>query len=140
MNPSAPSEIASTHLRLGQDGVIEALPVDDTFWARLIAGDLGDFHHQYLVSGHTFEQDWTMWEMHPHGDEVVCLLSGEATFVLEHSHGREEVVLSRVGMFVVVPRGTWHTAKVARPASLLFITAGEGTRHREISPPVPGRR
>jgi hypothetical protein len=31
---------------------------------------------------------------------------------------------------VVVPRGTWHTAKVLEPSEALHITWGEGTQHR----------
>lgn len=40
--------------------------------------------------------------------------------------------------FVVVPRGTWHTAKVHAATTMLFITPGEGTENRE-SPPRPGQ-
>ena len=40
------------------------------------------------------------------------------------------VELREPGAFVVVPRGTWHTATVHAPSAGLFITAGEGTQHR----------
>jgi quercetin dioxygenase-like cupin family protein len=31
------------------------------------------------------------------------------------------------GDTVIVPRGAWHTAKIAGTTSMLFITPGEGT-------------
>jgi quercetin dioxygenase-like cupin family protein len=68
--------------------------------------------------------------MHPNGDEIVCLLEGRVTFVLER-HGREErLELAEPGAYVLVPRGTWHTAKTSTRCRMLFITAGEGTQHR----------
>ncbi len=33
--------------------------------------------------------------------------------------------------FVVVPKNTWHTAKVHAPTMMLFVTPGEGTENRE---------
>jgi len=43
---------------------------------------IGDFCGEYLVSTHDFTGDWSTWEIHPKGDEVVCLLfitAGEGT-------------------------------------------------------------
>ena len=41
-----------------------------------------------------------------------------------------EIALDRAGAFVIVPKGTWHTARADGHCEMLFITAGEGTRHR----------
>ena len=71
-------DLQSTYLRLRPDCSIERLPVDAQFWPRLIGGELGDFHHEYLVTSHACDADWTNWEMHPNGDEIVALLSGAA--------------------------------------------------------------
>jgi oxalate decarboxylase/phosphoglucose isomerase-like protein (cupin superfamily) len=69
--------------------------------------------------------------MHPHGDEIVCLISGRIDFILEAPDGQHRIhELSQPGSFAFVPRGTWHTARTAVPTTLLFITAGEGTQHR----------
>lgn len=123
--------LASTYLRLRPDCSVEKLPVDATFWPRLMAGELGDFHHEYLVTCFRSDANWPNWEMHPQGDEVVVLLSGSITLVLELADGsHSQVELREAGSFLLVPRGTWHTAKVAGTATLLFITPGEGTRHR----------
>lgn len=125
----------SSHVRLRGDGSAEVLRADDTFWERLGAGDLGSFRGEYLVSCHAFDSGWPIWEMHPNGDEIVCLISGQVTFVLENGAGSEEVVLKDAGAFLVVPRGTWHTARTSTPTRLLFITAGEATQHRDAGAP-----
>jgi mannose-6-phosphate isomerase-like protein (cupin superfamily) len=131
--PSAqpgPFDLATTYLRLRNDASIEPLPVNDDFWPRIMSGALGTFHHEYLVTMHGFDSDWPNWEAHPNGDEVVCLLKGRVTMVLE-LEGREHFVeLSEPGGYVLVPRGTWHTARTRAPCRMLFITAGEGTQHR----------
>jgi len=125
-----PFNLATTYLRLRNDTSIETLPVNDAFWPRLMSGALGTFHHEYLVTMHGFEADWPNWEQHPNGDEIVCLLEGRVTMVLEQD-GRERLLeLSESGGYVLVPRGTWHTARTRTPCRMLFITAGEGTQHR----------
>ena len=122
--------LSSTYLRLRADCSIEKLPVDG-FWPQLMQGKLGDFHHEYLVSAGEYGADWPNWEMHPNGDEIVCLLEGSATMLIAAPDGsREEILLQGPGSFAFVPRGRWHTATIATSASFLFITAGEGTQHR----------
>jgi mannose-6-phosphate isomerase-like protein (cupin superfamily) len=122
--------LSSTFLRLRPDSSIEKLPVD-SFWPRLMKGELGDFHHEYLVTTAEYSADWPNWEMHPNGDEIVCLLEGSATMVLAAPDGgHEEILLTRPGGFAFVPRSRWHTARIATSARFLFITAGEGTQHR----------
>jgi mannose-6-phosphate isomerase-like protein (cupin superfamily) len=124
-------DLQSTYLRLRPDCSIEKLPVDATFWPRLMGGELGDFHHEYLIASHVHDADWPNWEMHPNGDEIVALISGAATLILEAADGQhQEVVLNRPGSYAFVPRGTWHTARVREPTTMFFITAGKGTRHR----------
>lgn len=131
MKPEAkPFQLASTCLRLRSDASVEPLPVDDTFWQKISTGQLGDFHNEYLVTTHAYGSDWPMWEMHPNGDEIVCLLSGSATFILETQAGPKQVELNEMCSYVVVPKGTWHTSKTTVPCRMLFITAGEGTQHR----------
>jgi mannose-6-phosphate isomerase-like protein (cupin superfamily) len=73
--------------------------------------------------------DWTNWEMHPTDDELLFMLEGTATFVLELSNELREIDLS-AGRLLVTPQGVWHTAQMREPARLLAITAGSGTQHR----------
>jgi mannose-6-phosphate isomerase-like protein (cupin superfamily) len=125
--------LSSTYLRLRPDASIEPLPVDGKFWERLATGELGNFRNEYLVVCHEFEADWSGWEMHPKGDEIVCLLSGSVSLILEREGGTQAVELTETGSYVIVPKGTWHTAKTRVPCRMLFITAGEGTEHREVT-------
>ncbi|WP_108124114.1 cupin [Saccharospirillum mangrovi] len=120
----------TTALRLRSNATVEALPLNDDFWPRLAQGALGDFHHEFLVTQHSFSGRWAQSEMHPNGDEIICLLAGSATFVLEHPDGAEHLALDRLGALVVVPQGIWHHAYSEAGCTLLFITAGEGTQHR----------
>jgi oxalate decarboxylase/phosphoglucose isomerase-like protein (cupin superfamily) len=82
---------------------------------------------------HTYSERWPMSEMHPNGDEVVCLISGAVDFVLEDDAGSRTVPLRSSGQYVIVPKGKWHTASPIVESCMLFITAGEGTLHR-VSP------
>lgn len=58
------------------------------------------------------------------------LLSGTATLVLGTASGEDTVVFDAPGSYVVIPRNTWHTARVAEAARMLLITPGEGTENR----------
>jgi mannose-6-phosphate isomerase-like protein (cupin superfamily) len=88
------------------------------------------FRGRVLVSMYSFESDWPTWECHPHGDEVVVLLEGSAEMVLEKAGAHESVRLAKAGDYVVVPKGTWHTARISASARMLFVTPGEGTQNR----------
>ena len=127
-----PANLFSTYLKLKPNATIEHLPVDDQFWTRLGSGEWGNFHNEYLVSCTRYETDWNQWEMHPCGDELVILLSGSVRFILEMAGHPTPIDLNQACRFVRVPMGTWHTAKVQAPSTLLFITAGEGTQHRPL--------
>ena len=87
------------------------------------------FKGRVLVSCFTFDSDWTEWERHPAGDEIVCLLSGRARFLFE---GSQAVELREPGEFAVVPKGAWHTAKTTVPTKMLFVTPGAGTEHKRV--------
>ena len=48
---------------------------------------------------------------------------------LDRDH--ETIRMTEPGTFVIVPRNTWHTARVRRPSIMMFITPGEGTINSE---------
>jgi mannose-6-phosphate isomerase-like protein (cupin superfamily) len=56
------------------------------------------------------------------------------TFILERERGTHAIELTENGSYVIAPKGTWHTAKAHTPCRMLFITAREGTEHREATP------
>jgi hypothetical protein len=118
-----------TFLRLRPDSSVELLDAEG-FWPRLMSGQLGTFHHEYLVTTSSFSANWPGWEMHPQGDEIVCLLSGHVTLIQERDGVQVRTELRHAGELVVNARGTWHTADVHAESLLLFITAGEGTQGR----------
>ena len=117
---------------LGPDQRVTAVPVTPTIYEQLDR-DFGGFRGHVLVAKHAFDGDWPTWERHPMGDEVVVLLSGAAEFVLDHGDRKETLRLEAPGRYVIVPRGTWHTARIAKAAEMLFITPGEGTEN-EVRP------
>lgn len=82
------------------------------------------------MSAFTFSEPWSSWERHPAGEELVMLISGAATMLLEERDGRREVHLGKPGEFVLVPPNVWHTARPAMPTTMLFLTPGAGTEHR----------
>ncbi|WP_421836247.1 cupin [Novosphingobium sp.] len=84
-----------------------------------------------LVSQHSFTESWDSWEMHPAGDEVVLMLSGEGVLHQEFADGSAAEVRLVAGEYAVNPPGAWHTMDlVSAEATALFITAGLGTEHR----------
>lgn len=126
-------ELASNYLRLKPDATVDVLPVDEQFWPNLMGGKLGDFANEFLVTRFDFAEDWPTWEVHPNGDEIVFLLSGQAEFHMESPAGETSLVTLDVpGTYVFVQQGYWHTAKIKQLASMLFITAGEGTLNKPL--------
>lgn len=83
-----------------------------------------------LVSMHTFTRPWEVWEMHPHGAEVVLCVVGRLVLLQQHPDGRVESTALNAGQYAINAPGVWHTADADSPATALFITAGLGTEHR----------
>jgi quercetin dioxygenase-like cupin family protein len=90
----------------------------------------GDGKEGRLVMTYRFTEDWTSWEMHPAGEEVVYCISGAMTLHQEFPDGRAETVTIDAGEYAINPPGVWHTADISGEAEALFITAGLGTQHR----------
>ena len=64
-------------------------------------------------------------EMHPDGDELLFLISGHVSVLLEEE-GSKRVVELDPGQAVVVPRGVWHRVSLKEPSQLFHITPGPG--------------
>ncbi len=107
-----------------------ALNVTDALWSDLDER-YGDFSGHTLISCFAFDDAWPTWEVHPAGDEFVCLLEGDVEMTFAMPDGDETLRLSEPGSFVIVPRGVWHTASPAKHTRMLFVTPGEGTENRE---------
>jgi uncharacterized cupin superfamily protein len=131
LNPPGPFHFDTQVTTLDGAGAVTVLQQDAGFWQDLAAGKHGDFAGgRRLVSSFQFDCDWSSWEMHPAGEELVCLLSGEADFVLLLDDKEQVIRLNKAGSYLIVPRGTWHTARVRQTCAMLFITPGEDTAHR----------
>jgi len=119
--------LTSTYVQLHAGGTAEPVPVTADFWPMLAKRP--HLHEGRMLMQFEFNGDWPTWEVHPNGDELVVLLSGEMELVLD-SPGREVVWLRHPGETCLVPRGVWHTANVPAGASALFLTPGKGTENR----------
>lgn len=132
MPAPGPYEIATTYLHFRDDGAIDPIDAGPAFWESLGKGELPQLDHGRLMSSFSFDENWNSWECHPHGDELVCLLSGSVDMVLQRDGGEEVIALRSAGAYLLVPRDTWHTARTNTPSTMLFITRGEGTRHKPL--------
>lgn len=130
--PPGAFDIASTFVHLGLGPVARALP--DFSWSeeyltRYEAETAPDGVEGRLVSFSAHEADWSSWERHPAGDELVIVVSGRLVVIQELASGENRVELGpRQGL--VNPSGAWHTADVLEPGGALYITPGAGTAHR----------
>mmetsp|Transcript_9246 Transcript_9246/g.30052 ORF Transcript_9246/g.30052 Transcript_9246/m.30052 type:complete len:140 (+) Transcript_9246:105-524(+) len=88
-----------------------------------------------LVALYSFTEPWTVWEMHPKGDEVVLCTAGRVTLIQEVEEGERAIELD-AGEYAINPAGVWHTADTDG-ATCVFITAGEGTEHKDRVLPPP---
>jgi mannose-6-phosphate isomerase-like protein (cupin superfamily) len=117
------------------------IDVSDSFWQELMTRDyrsapvtrVGE-GGGWLVTSFHMSADTPTWEMHPEGDEVLHLVSGEMDVVLEEEggRGRERVIPLRAGSTCIVPRGAWHRQIVRVPSDLLAVTFGRGSQHRPV--------
>lgn len=118
------------HLGLGAAAIAQPSFTGMEWYTDYDARHGGDGPEGRLVSMYRFDADWTSWEMHPTGDEVVLCIDGAITLHREHADGTSDSATLGPGDYAINPPGCWHTADIAGHATALFITAGEGTQHR----------
>ncbi|HEY9530049.1 MAG TPA: cupin domain-containing protein [Burkholderiales bacterium] len=127
----APKNLSSTFIVMQPDQSAVPVEVSPTVFEELDRRFDG-FKGRVLVSSYSFDCDWATWEMHPAGDEVVCLLSGDVQMVLDRGGVEEVTRLTEPGTYVVVPKGTWHTARTRVPTAMLFVTPGQDTQNKPV--------
>ncbi len=119
----------------GDACTIEATPA---FWSTIAQRD--DLRDVRLVREVACEGEEWHSEMHPYGEEVLVLLSGSATLVVE-TNGEEKNLPLHAGRACVIPRGVWHRTNAEVPSRLFAITYGRGTEYRALSlPPMSVRQ
>lgn len=127
-----PFDLSRFPVHLGLGATVERLDEFDGtpgWYERYSAAHAGDGIEGRLVTIHTFDAAWDVWEMHPRGAELVVCVEGRITLHQEIADETASVVLS-AGEAIVNPPGVWHTADVDGAATALFVTAGVGTEHR----------
>ncbi len=119
------------HLGLGANAISQP-PMDGgmEWYEGYEARTRADGAEGRLVTQFTFDEPWTMWEMHPAGDEMVLCTAGRMTLHQEHADGTVTTLELGPGDYAINPPGVWHTADVDGTATALFITAGMGTEHK----------
>jgi uncharacterized protein YjlB len=117
-----------TFVSLSAEGEAVKRVGGEAFW-KLAESQREVIGQDWLMSEYNCNGDWTSWEMHPEGDEVVYVLQGRAEMVLELD-GLEQTVVVEGGSAVLIPKGIWHTANMKGAVRMLHITKGKGTEHR----------
>jgi mannose-6-phosphate isomerase-like protein (cupin superfamily) len=124
--PPAPFDLASRYVKLDADDRGREVAVDAEFWPQI---DLRpEYAHGRLVMVFEFVADWPTWEVHPAGEELVCVLEGAMTLILRLPEGDRALEVG-AGQSVLIPCGTWHTARLAQRCRALFVTPCAGTRN-----------
>jgi mannose-6-phosphate isomerase-like protein (cupin superfamily) len=121
-------DLAKTYVSLDGKGHVATHELTREFWQTIAHNKsiLGT-----MIGVYPMTEDWPHWEMHPKGDELLVMLDGELTLILDQG-GRESRVKLEEGEAFLVPAGAWHRALVPRPGRLLGVTFGEGTEHRPL--------
>jgi quercetin dioxygenase-like cupin family protein len=119
------------HLGLGGKAVAQPEFTGMSWYEAYMQRHGGDGAEGRLVSMYRFEESWTSWEMHPAGEEVVCVVQGHMTLHQELPDGARQSWELGPGDYAINPRGAWHTADADEPVVALFITPGEGTQNRQ---------
>ena len=69
-------------------------------------------------------------EMHPDGDEVLYLISGQLRVVFLDSPLDDVDVLPGDGL--VVPKGMWHRVDIIEPSQIVYLTPGPNNEYRPL--------
>ena len=70
-------------------------------------------------------------EMHPDGDEVLCLISGHVRVVFLDSP--EEDIDVNAGDGLIVPKGLWHRVDILEPSQIVYLTPGPNNEYRSAT-------
>lgn len=127
MNPAF--TLDSTYIHLRPDESALAMEGGAKFWQGI--EERHDLDQGRLMGSVDQKADWTHWERHPAGDEVLTLLSGEMELVLDMPVGEHRATL-RPGETFIVPKDVWHRGIVKAPGRLMFVTPGAGTEHKLV--------
>jgi len=121
-------DLETTYLSLDGAGAVAEHPGGAAFWASVETNATLKGTLVIVVAG---DSDWPHWEMHPAGQEILVMLEGEQTLLLDGGAGETRHLMT-AGTTLVVPAGVWHRALIDQPTRMLAITYGAGTQHRAL--------
>lgn len=135
MQPS-PIDLASTPIHMSgiQKGahpsvVLEDFNFDGASFAQYIQSYCSSESPGRIVMIESSPADWTTWERHTQGEEIVVVLSGAGEFIQDIDGVHQRVALV-AGTAIINPSGIWHTADITAPLTALYITPCPGTEHK----------
>ena len=67
-------------------------------------------------------------EMHPDGDELLCVLKGRVRVECDSAPGDPTEL--GPGDACIIPQGEWHQVRILEPVQLLHVTPGPRGDHR----------
>lgn len=123
-----PFDLRDTFVHLKQSGA-GLVATSPEFWAELASGERRYPGRLAMVLPMT--EDFSNWERHPAGEELIVMLSGACTLIIETEAGEARTRLD-AGKAVLVPAGAWHRAEILDPSEALFVTEGEGAEHKPV--------
>ena len=74
-------------------------------------------------------EDWTTWECHPQGAEIVHILQGQGVFIQQDGANEIRIPI-QPGSTIINPPGVWHTADIVEPVKAIYLTPCPGTQHK----------
>ena len=134
--PTGPFDLSKTPIHLGSrvDAENHAVPLeefgfDGPSFQKYVSEHCKPGAPGRLIMVETTPRNWSAWECHTEGDEIVIVLEGKAVFMQEIDG---QVVRAAVGpgSTMINPAGVWHTADVEEPMRAVYITPCPGTKHR----------
>jgi mannose-6-phosphate isomerase-like protein (cupin superfamily) len=128
---SQPFDLLRTFVDLQNGGRAQTVPVNREFWIGASSRDydrvLGAFRFETADDLHA-----DSWEIHPHADEIIVLLSGEIELILEQGPKSTRSVTLQPGQVFIVPTGIWHRLVMRAPGELLFINSRRDMDHKPV--------
>ena len=124
-----PIDLTSTYTLLHSTGEVERVTGGYNFQQipRMVQNRIGK---HWLLSKHYYSSDWTEWVMHPACDELIYLLSGSMSILLDYGKHRSVVSLHSNDV-TTIPRGVWHTVKIQTPCEVLEISRNLDTKRKK---------
>jgi len=131
-----PVDLSRTPIHLASESgrpplavILENFTFDRTGFEAYIAAHCSAAAPGRLVMIETTAADWSTWECHPLGDEIVIVLEGDGTFIQQVDGGEQHIDVSP-GDTIINPKGVWHTADVVSPIKAVYITPCPETDHK----------